>query len=164
MDEQRAPAGQKPAEDLDSRNSLDNKSKSVAVVAVVVIIIVGVVYLSRKSSVPSQPIAGETELPTSTPSTPSGSEIKIFNLSAKPFEFSVKEIRVKKGDRVKINLTIEQGMHDWVIDEFGARTSVLKTGESGTVEFIADKAGTFEYYCSVPTHRQRGMVGKLIVE
>lgn len=164
MDEQQAPAGQKPVEDPDSRNSLNNKSKSVAVVAVVIIIIAGVMYLSRKSSVPSQPIAGETELSTSIPSTPSGSEVKIFNLSAKPFEFSVKEIRVKKGDRVRINLAIEQGMHDWVLDEFGARTPQLKTGESGTVEFIADKAGTFEYYCSVPTHRQRGMVGKLIVE
>ena len=38
------------------------------------------------------------------------------------------------------------------------------TGQIDEVEFVVDKAGTFEYYCSVGNHRQMGMVGKLIVE
>ena len=57
-------------------------------------------------------------------------------------------------------------MHDWVIDEFSARAKQIQAGETDTVEFVANKKGTFEYYCSVGNgfHRQQGMVGKLIVE
>jgi len=32
------------------------------------------------------------------------------------------------------------------------------------IEFTADKVGEFEYYCSMPGHRQAGQFGKLIVK
>jgi len=32
------------------------------------------------------------------------------------------------------------------------------------VTFVADKAGEYEFYCSVGQHRANGMVGKLIVK
>ena len=57
----------------------------------------------------------------------------------------------------------QQGQHDWRLDEFNAATKVLKTGEEETIEFIANKTGQFEYYCSVGTHRQMGMKGTLTV-
>lgn len=89
---------------------------------------------------------------------------KVFNVSGSNFAFDVKEIKVKKGDKVKINFTSASGFHDLIVDAFNARTSRVNTGESSSVEFTADKTGTFEYYCSVGTHRQLGMVGKLMVE
>lgn len=92
------------------------------------------------------------------------SEVKTFEISGVPFEFSMQEIRVRQGDRVRIIFTNNEGMHDWGVDEFNARTKQLQTGESDTVEFVADKKGTFEYYCSVNNHRQMGMVGNLIVD
>ncbi|PIT86450.1 MAG: hypothetical protein COU33_03110 [Candidatus Magasanikbacteria bacterium CG10_big_fil_rev_8_21_14_0_10_43_6] len=88
----------------------------------------------------------------------------VLNLTGKNFAFSQKEIRVKKGDTVTINFTSESGLHDWVVDEFSAQTTKVKDGESASVTFVADKAGSFEYYCSVGSHRELGMVGKLIVE
>jgi len=91
-------------------------------------------------------------------------QTKEFMVSGSPFKFSVSEIRVKKGDTVRIVFTNEQGMHDWVVDAFSARTKVLQAGQTETIEFIADKIGTFEYYCSVGNHRQVGMKGNLIVE
>lgn len=90
--------------------------------------------------------------------------VKTFDLTGKKFEFSMKEIRVKKGDTVKINFASTEGFHDWKIDEFNAQTQRVQEGDTSSVEFVADKAGTFEYYCSVGSHRQLGMVGKLIVE
>lgn len=90
--------------------------------------------------------------------------LKEFAVEAKKFEFSVKEIRVKKGDFVRINLKSADGFHDWVVDAFNAATKQINTGDSSFVGFKADKIGTFEFYCSVGTHRQMGMVGKLIVE
>jgi len=89
---------------------------------------------------------------------------KEFAVDGMNFSFSVKEMKVKKGYTVQVTFTNKDGMHDWRLDEFSAQTKVLQTGQSETVEFVADKAGTFEYYCSVGQHRQNGMVGKLIVE
>ena len=91
-------------------------------------------------------------------------DVKIFTISASSFKFQPSEIRVDKGDRVKIVLNNTKGFHDWVIDEFDARTKQIQGPAKETVEFTADKTGTFEYYCSVGQHRQNGMVGKLIVE
>lgn len=90
--------------------------------------------------------------------------VKTFNVSGKSFSFTPSEIRVKKGDKVKIVFTNSGGFHDWVIDEFNAQTKQIGSGQTDTVEFVADKVGTFEYYCSVGNHRQMGMKGNLIVE
>src|SRR3989344_8485065 len=90
--------------------------------------------------------------------------VKTFELNAENFKFSKTEIRVKQGDRVKIVFEVNQGTHDWVIDEFETRTNQISEGQTDSVEFAADKIGTFEYYCSVGQHRQMGMIGKLIVE
>ncbi|HSE34617.1 MAG TPA: peptidoglycan-binding protein [Candidatus Paceibacterota bacterium] len=89
---------------------------------------------------------------------------RVVELTAANFKFGAPEIKVKKGDRVRIELKVVDGFHDWVVDEFNAKTAQVKAGEKTTVEFVADKAGTFEYYCSVGQHRANGMVGKLIVE
>ena len=109
------------------------------------------------------------EFPTSDANTSSTSsntspEAKVFNVTGKNYEFSVKEIHVNKGDTVTINFSSTSGFHDWTIDEFNAHTKRVQTGGSSSVTFVADKVGTFEYYCSVGSHRALGMVGKLIVE
>ena len=91
-------------------------------------------------------------------------EVKTFNITGRKFAFSPTEIRVKRGDQVKIVFTSIDGFHDWTVDEFNAATTQVNTGETATVQFLADRTGTFEYYCSVGNHRQMGMVGQLIVE
>ncbi len=77
--------------------------------------------------------------------------------------YSLKEIRVKKGDTVRIKSTNTKGMHDLTIDEFGVKKE-LPLNEEVTIEFVADKTGEFVYYCSKPGHRAKGQWGKLIVE
>ncbi len=91
-------------------------------------------------------------------------DAQTFDITGRNFSFSQTEIRVKQGDKVKINFSSVGGLHNWVVDEFNVQTQQVNTGESSSVEFTADKAGTFEYYCSIGSHRQMGMVGKLIVE
>jgi len=74
------------------------------------------------------------------------------------------DIRVKEGDKVKINFKSSEGYHDWMVDEFNASTERVNPGESASVEFVANKKGVFEYYCSVGRHRENGMKGNFIVE
>ena len=91
-------------------------------------------------------------------------ETKTFTVNGNNFAFSPSEIRVKQGDTVKIEFKNTGGFHDWVLDEFNARTKQLPDGQSETITFVADKKGTFEFYCSVGKHREMGMKGNLIVE
>lgn len=91
-------------------------------------------------------------------------QTKVFKITGRNFSFSQNEIQVKKGDRVKINFESANGFHDWTVAEFNAKTAQVNVGGKASVEFVADKTGEFEYYCSVGQHRQMGMKGKLIVE
>lgn len=87
-----------------------------------------------------------------------------IEVTGRNHEFDMKEIRVDEGDTVTINFSSADGFHDFVIDEFDAATERVNTGETSSVTFVAEKAGTYEYYCSVGNHRAMGMVGTLIVE
>lgn len=70
-----------------------------------------------------------------------------------------------EGETVQINLINGEGAeHDVVIDGYGARSErVLRPGASTTFAFITDRAGEFDYFCSVPGHREAGMAGRLQV-
>lgn len=76
------------------------------------------------------------------------------------------ELRVKVGDVVEIVLVNGDGMpHDFTIEELGVHSDqVASVTESVRVVFTVTEAGEFEYFCSIPGHRQGGMFGKLIVE
>ncbi len=76
--------------------------------------------------------------------------------------FSLKEISVNKGDIVRIKVTNIKGNHDFVIDEYGIR-EITPLNEEVVIEFTADKAGEFTYYCSVQGHKQKGQWGTLKV-
>ena len=87
-----------------------------------------------------------------------------ITVTSRGFDFTPEEIRVNLGDRVVLTYENGGGFHDWVLDEFDAATRQISGGQSQTIEFVADKAGEFEFYCSVGNHRARGMVGTFIVE
>ena len=91
-------------------------------------------------------------------------ETLVFAISGTNYAFSETELTVGEGDTVRILFTSEDGFHDWVLDEFAAATEQVQTGGVTEVTFVADKAGTYEYYCSVGEHRANGMIGTLIVE
>ena len=157
-----------------------SKTNSVALVALAIIVLAaGVGYSRFGRGVNVKQASGATEQPqivatqtlskpdiqpATTPSVADAvSDSKTFTLTAKNFSFSPSEIKVNHGDKVKIVLQNGDGFHDLVIDEFNARTNRISSGQAATVEFTADKIGSFEYYCSVGTHRQMGMKGTLIV-
>ncbi len=150
-----------------------NNSILIWVALIVVAVIIGAALLLRggnESDLQQAPITtpleetGDATEGTEPDEPMEEQDAVVFDITGRPFEFSVKEIRVNKGDRVRIDFTSAQGMHNWTIDEFNAATGTLQAGQSDSVEFVADEAGSFEYYCSVANHRQLGMVGDLIVE
>jgi len=74
-------------------------------------------------------------------------------------KFIPQEITILKGDKVTLVLNNTDDMdHGFIMDGYAIK-KVIKAHETITVEFIADKAGVFEF--NSPTHPQ--MTGQLIV-
>lgn len=101
--------------------------------------------------------------PIVTQPTTMDTNLKTIDIEAGSFYYKPNEISLKKGEKVKIILHSVSMMHDFNIDELNVKLPITKNGETGSVEFTADKVGTFEYYCSVGQHRKMGQVGKLVV-
>lgn len=145
--------------------------------AVIILVIAGGVMFMRnsaqKTSTPSTvtqenpaPADSQTTVEQSSPSgeeTDTG-EVKEFNVTNSSLKFDPTEITVNQGDKVRITFKSGGGVHDFTLDEFNVKTKSLSSSQEETVEFTADKAGTFEYYCSISNHRELGLKGNLIVE
>jgi plastocyanin len=110
------------------------------------------------------PTAAETSMEDASGSAMSDTQGQDITVEGGDYYFKPNEIRVKKGEKVTITFTNAGGFHNFVVDEFNVKTKIIKDGEEETVTFTPDKAGTFEFYCSVGNHRAMGMKGKLIVE
>lgn len=143
-------------------------NKTISVIVVLVLIAVGIFLFMGRSVAPvdinnniettEESVSGDQSANEEAPT------VKEFTVDASNFAFSLKNITVNEGDKVKISFRNTVGFHDFRLDEFNVATSVLQAGQNTSVEFTANKKGSFEYYCSVGTHRAQGMVGTLVVE
>jgi uncharacterized cupredoxin-like copper-binding protein len=106
-----------------------------------------------------------------------------ITISAEDVKFAPDELSVGAGEPVTITLVnkdavehdlqvdglmIEQmGATDMVDDHEGADPEMLALhtapGETAELTFRTDDTGTFEFYCTIPGHREAGMVGTLKV-
>ncbi len=137
----------------------NNKKSNKVCMVVGLIILAGIavfVFTNQKSQVPEVPVPLEQAAGVAP-------TVKEFTVSGTNFAFEPSTITVNKGDNVRIVFKNTQGFHDWKIDEFGAATKQTGAPTEEVLEFVADKAGTFEYYCSVGQHRAMGMKGTLVV-
>ena len=111
------------------------------------------------SGQPENPVSEEME-----GSDAEETDVVTIRMEAGSFYYAPSEIRVSAGDKVKIELTSVDMMHDFNIDELNVKSPVTLAGETSVIEFIAEEPGEYEYYCSVGNHRAMGQVGTLIVE
>lgn len=144
--------------------------KIVGLIVVVIAVIAGFMLFGKdtdEKTTPPTPTLPAPAAKKETAPTVAKGEVKEFTTTAYYDEagvwYSLKEMRVKKGDMVRVKATNTKGMHDFVIDELGVKKE-LPLNEEVVIEFTADKSGEFVYYCSKPGHRAKGQWGKLIVE
>jgi uncharacterized cupredoxin-like copper-binding protein len=103
---------------------------------------------------------GEETTPEPTPAPAAAIEVQALDL---PFRYEPTELTVAAGEPVTIRLinggTVE---HDFTIDDPGFQLAVA-VGETaeGTLTDLA--AGTYQFYCTVPGHKENGMTGQLVV-
>ena len=87
-----------------------------------------------------------------------------IDVIASQFEFEPATISVGEGDTVRLRLRSTDRTHGIGIKAFRVKALIPKIGEPVTVEFVADRAGTFDITCSEYCGTgHRAMKGKLIV-
>ena len=91
-------------------------------------------------------------------------QVKTFTLTAKKWDFIPSTISVKKGDTVKLKIESIDVSHGFALPDFGINER-LEPGDIVEIEFVADKTGTFTFFCSVQCGSgHSGIKGKLVVE
>jgi PKD repeat protein len=94
--------------------------------------------------------------------------VREFTMTAKSFEFNPKIIEVNGGDTVRLKITgLDDGVgdgHGLGIWEFGI-SDVIRANQTVIFEFVADKTGTFSFFCSrYCGSGHSGMTGTLLVK
>lgn len=113
------------------------------------------------------PIAPKpTPVPTASisPEVIETAPLKEFTVTETEYAFSPTTMNVKVGDRVKITFVNEGSFeHDFIVDELNLNTGETNAGETSSLEFIADRAGVYTYYCGIKDHQDKGMEGTLTI-
>lgn len=90
---------------------------------------------------------------------------RVFDVTASRYQFEPALIEVEEGDRVVLRLKSVDGPHGIAIKGVKARASIPEDGSLVTLEFVARKAGRFEFACNEycgPGHSR--MRGRLVVK
>ena len=88
---------------------------------------------------------------------------KTFAMTARQWSFDPPIITVDQNDAVTLNITSVDVTHGFSITEFGVNTTLVP-GQTKTVNFTPDRAGTFSFFCNVSCGSgHSGMRGTLVV-
>lgn len=134
---------------------MNNKKGQLAIIAVVaiVLIVAGFYFFGSLGNSSAKVVSGD-----GVNSAGNSGNTRVINVDAEKFQYSPDVIKVKKGERVKIVINNVDFNHGMVIPGLGL---------SGidSIEFTADKAGTFEFRCPTPCGSDhRDMIGTLVIE
>jgi cytochrome c oxidase subunit II len=91
-------------------------------------------------------------------------DVKNVDITASRFQFEPATITVAQGDRVRLRLHSIDRTHAFAIKAFRVKALIPKAGETITVEFVADRAGSFDFTCAEYCGTGHGgMKGRLVV-
>jgi cytochrome c oxidase subunit 2 len=91
-------------------------------------------------------------------------DVKTIDVIASRFKFEPATITVAQGDSIRLRLHSIDRTHGISIKAFRVKAVIPKMGETVTVEFVADQAGTFDFTCSEYCGTgHAGMKGRLVV-
>ncbi|WP_449538232.1 cupredoxin domain-containing protein [Ferdinandcohnia sp. Marseille-Q9671] len=108
------------------------------------LVAIGALTLSLAACGGSDEEASTTDSSKETVEATATSGVEEFTITATNWEFaSDKELTIKKGSKVKLNLVNEEGVHTIGNDELG-----IDLSDKNPVEFTADATGEFMLVCS----------------
>lgn len=145
---------------------MQNKGLVMGVVVVAVLAVMAYFFFSSQS-LPQDQVSTKSQKSITSTKVTSVSEniVREIVVEGDEFSFSPESLDLTKGEKVKLTFkNTGKFPHNFVIDELEVTTKTIAGGATDTIEFTAEKSGTFSFYCSVGNHRAQGMVGDLSVE
>jgi len=98
-----------------------------------------------------------------TPMTMAAPTDRHFRIEASRFQYTPAAMTVNPGDRVTVDLVATDVVHGLYIDGYDLSV-VADPGKTASLSFVADRAGTFRFRCSVTCGALHPfMIGKLHV-
>jgi len=108
-------------------------------------------------------LAGAAALAAAAAGVRAAAEPRVVKVVARKFVFLPREIALKKGEPVTIELTAPEVVMGFNAPDFKVRTDIIP-GTPACVTFTPDKAGTFPFLCDVFCgDGHEGMSGTLVV-
>jgi cytochrome c oxidase subunit 2 len=99
------------------------------------------------------------------PADQPGQQGQVIKITAKKFEYSPSEIRIKKGVPVVFEFTSLDRVHGFTVADLGGIRLTIEPGKVNRVTILAPKAGTYEFHCDLFCgDGHEGMTGTIIVE
>jgi len=90
---------------------------------------------------------------------------QVIKITAKKFEYSPNEIRIKTGVPVVFEFTSLDRVHGFTVPDLGGIRLTIEPGKVNRVTILAPKAGVYEFHCDLFCGEgHEGMTGKIIVE
>ena len=119
---------------------------------------IGLLLVTASACLVAPPVAARLNAQEQAPNRPPP-----ITIVARDFHFSPDRVEVTQDDLVKLTVRSEDVAYGFTIDKFRISKRV-PAGQTMTVEFRADQAGTVEFYSNMtsdPRHAQ--MRGQLVV-
>ena len=131
---------------------------------VILLLVLGIFLISACSQQKTENLVGGGTPVPGQEQIVQGDGVKEFTITAKQFQFEPSTIEVNKGDKVRLIVTSTDVPHGISIPEYDINER-LNPGEPVSIEFTADKEGTFTAFCSVFCGSgHSNMKGKIIVK
>lgn len=119
-------------------------------------------------------------LPRGTSAAAADEGVQVINVTAKKYEFDPGTIHVKQGTKVQLKIAATDHAHGMKIQEYPEGDKAMKVGlvfspengctkiekgQTATVEFTAQTAGTYPFRCCVDCGwHHRSMKGEVVVD
>ena len=89
--------------------------------------------------------------------------VREFTVTAADCAYTPNRIEVTAGDRVRINFRAEDGPHSFVVAAYRLSKRAVP-GRPALLEFLADRAGTFQYFSDLSSDQDcANLRGELVV-
>lgn len=97
------------------------------------------------------------------PAPPATPQARTFEVDARQYAYSPSVLQVNQGDTVTIELISTDVVHGLYVDGYNISVEA-DPGQTATLTFTADKAGSFRFRCNVTCGAMHPfMIGKLTV-
>lgn len=129
------------------------------------VLLYSLVTAKKGTSYSVNPASADQQYTMPSTLTPTASNIKEIAIQGNDFNFTPSIITLNKGETVTFVFTNNGAYpHNLNIPDLNIQTKTIDPGQTDSVSFTPNTAGSFPFICTVPGHADKGMTGTITVQ